>query len=127
MKWVVFLTAGVLALIMLGSHEHLSAQLADELLQFTGAATFTGAHVLIWSRETRAFRMLRALIWLTYGLILGVFLLSFFPRGIIPVLGLLVRDLTVPLVLGFMSVALPAMFGSRRDVPARAAGEVTKA
>jgi hypothetical protein len=127
MKWIMFLAAGLAALIMLGGHEHLSPQIVDELLQFIGAAAFTGAHVLIWSRDSRAFRALRALIWVTYGLILGVFLLSFFPRGIIPVLGMLVQDLTVPLVLGFISVAIPAIIGSRRDDPARAAGEVTKA
>lgn len=113
-RWIVSLGLGLAVMVYAGGYHALDPVLVDAMLQYGFAAVFVGLHVFIWTRPGRVFTVLRVIIWAIYLGLLAAFLLAYFPRGVIPVLSLLASNVTLPMALGFLAMAIPAMIRRRK-------------
>ena len=117
LKWIVSVLAGLGLMVYAGSYAGFGPDLTAALAQFAFAAGFVGVHVFIWRGDGLVTKVLRFLVWAFYAGLLAAFLVAYFPRGVIPMLKLMGSNITLPMVLGFLAIALPARIRRAKRVP----------
>ena len=117
LKWIVSVLAGLGLTVYAGGYTGMGPDMTAALAQFAFAAVFVGVHVFIWRGAGLVTKVLRFLVWAFYAGVLAAFLVAYFPRGVFPMLKLMGSNITLPMVLGFLAIALPARIRRAKRVP----------